>query len=302
MAACPDHLGAFCLCDPMANLTSAPQVKQLLANHHLRPNKRLGQNFLIDRNVLDRIVAESDAGRGVRVLEIGTGLGVLTQALAATGAQVVTVETDRSLAPVLNETLGGIDGVELVMADFLKLDLPEFLSERFDGKWTVVGNLPYYITTPIVLKLVEAKHCVSDALVMVQREVAERLCSSPGEENYGSISVFVSYHFELRSVMRVSRNVFYPIPEVDSEIIALSPRAQPPVQLVDEELFFRIVRAAFGKRRKTLTNALSSSDELGLDKEEVSRLLDTAGVDGSRRGETLSMQEFADICNSRGAQ
>lgn len=284
----------------MTNLTSAPQVKQLLARFRLRPTKRLGQNFLIDRNVLDRIVAESGAGPDTNVLEIGAGLGVLTQALAATGARLVTIEADRGLEPVLAETLAGT-GVEIVMSDFLKIDLPAFLGERGDGKWIVVGNLPYYITTPIIVKLIDSRELVSRALVMVQREVADRLAASPGSDDYGSIGVFVNYHFELRSVTRVSRNVFYPVPDVDSEVIQLIPRAVPPVQVADEDLLFRVVRAAFGKRRKTLPNALSSSLELGWDKERVARALAATGIDPSRRGETLSLQDFAAIANA-GAQ
>jgi 16S rRNA (adenine1518-N6/adenine1519-N6)-dimethyltransferase len=232
------------------------------------------------------------------VVEIGSGLGVLTQALAATGARVVTVEADKTLEPVLNETLDGLGNVELVISDFLKIDLPQFLRERADGKWTIVGNLPYYITTPILVKLIESKELVADVLVMMQREVADRLAGAPGSDSYGSISVFVNYHFEQSSVMRVSRNVFYPVPDVDSELIKLTPRAAPPVEVRDEALMFRVVRASFGKRRKTLANALSSSDDLGWDRGEALEALEAAGVDPGRRGETLSIEEFAAIANA----
>jgi 16S rRNA (adenine1518-N6/adenine1519-N6)-dimethyltransferase len=281
----------------MTNLTSAPQIKQLLARHGLRPLKRLGQNFLIDRNVLDRIVTESGAGPETSVIEIGAGLGVVTQALAGTGARVVCVEADRGLGTLLEETLAGAE-VEVVISDFLKLDLPAFLRERSEGKWIVVGNLPYYITTPIILKLIDTKGLISQVLIMMQREVAERLAGTPGSETYGSISVLVNYHFELRSVTRVSRNVFYPIPDVDSELVRLTPRAAPPVQVNDEDLLFRIVRAAFGKRRKTLLNALSSSAELGWDREQATRALEAADIAPARRGETLSLQEFAAISDN----
>jgi 16S rRNA (adenine1518-N6/adenine1519-N6)-dimethyltransferase len=284
----------------MTNLTSVQQVKQLLDRFRLRPTKRLGQNFLIDRNTLDRIASESGAGPGANVMEIGPGLGVVTQALAATGARVVCVEADHGLRPVLGETLGGLANVEVVMSDFLKLDLPAFLAERWDGKWIVLGNLPYYITTPIILRLVEIRSMISSALVMVQREVAQRLMAQPGSSDYGSIGVLVSYYFEIDSVMRVSRNVFYPVPDVDSEFIRLTPRAVPPVAVRDEEALFRVVRSAFGKRRKTLVNALSSSAELGWDKDRAQRALEMVGIDPVRRGETLSLREFAAIADAGG--
>ena len=278
------------------NLASAPQVKKLLADHGLRPKKRLGQNFLIDRNVLDRIVAASGAGQGVNVLEIGPGLGTVTQELADTGARVVCVEADRELIPVLEDVL--VDkNVEIVNHDFLKIDLPSFLGERGGGRWVVVGNLPYYITSPIITTLLESKQMVSSIILMVQREVAMRLQAKPATDDYGSLSVFVQYHCEIESVMKVSKNVFYPVPDVDSEVVKLTVREKPVVGVKDESLFFRIVRASFGKRRKTLLNALSSSAELGWDKETVQRIIEKAGIDSGRRGETLSLEEFAALEN-----
>ena len=280
------------------NLTSARQVKKLLADHGIRPKKRLGQHFLIDRNVLNRIVAASGAGPGVNVLEIGPGLGVVTRELADRGARVLCVEVDRALEPVLESMLSGASLAEIVIGDFLKLDLPEFLSGRGGGKWTVVGNLPYYITSPILTRLLGAKQCFSTILLMVQKEVAERLRASPGTRDYGALSVFVQYHCEIESVTAVSRNVFYPVPEVDSELVKLIVRQKPPVELSDERVFFQVVRAAFGKRRKTLLNALGSSSELGWGREEASAALARTGIDPARRGETLSIDEFARLANA----
>lgn len=279
------------------NLTSPAEVKRILNEHRLRPKKRLGQSFLIDRNVLNRIVEESGAGSGINVLEIGAGMGVLTCELARRADRVVCVETDAALRPVLEESLHEFTNVEITVADFLKLDLPRLIEER-GGSWVVVGNLPYYITTPTIVKLIDSKHLFSDVLVMVQREVADRLVSPPGSGDYGSITVLVQYHFEIRAVARVSRNVFYPAPEVDSEIVKLTPRKQPPVAVQDEALMFRIVRAAFGKRRKMLANALSSSEELGWDRARADEVLTSAGIDPSRRGETLSIAEFAAIADA----
>ena len=232
------------------------------------------------------------------VLKIGPGLGVVTRELAAKGARVVCVEADRELEPVLRETLADAGSVEIVMADFLKLDLPEFITERGGGKWVVVGNLPYYITSPILAKLIEAKDNISSMVLMVQREVAQRLAAPPGSDDYGALSVFVQFHCDIKTVVRVSKNVFYPIPDVDSEVIELTVVDKPRVDVRDECLFFKITRAAFGKRRKTLLNALSSSDDLGWTKDQARAVLESAGIDPERRGETLSLIEFARISNA----
>jgi len=279
------------------NLTSSQQVKRLLAERGLRPKRRLGQNFLTDRNTLEKIIQASGAGPGVDVIEIGPGLGVVTLDLARTGARVVCVEADRDLEPALRESLADYPEVEIVIGDFLRLDLPAFLSERSERPWTVVANLPYYITTPIIASLIEAGSAVSRAVLMVQSEVADRLRAAPGTDSYGSLSVFVQYHCVVESVARVSRNVFYPAPEVDSEVVSLTMREKPAVIVDDHALFGGIVRAAFGKRRKTLLNALSAS-ELGWDKTRALRVLVAAGIDPERRGETLSLEEFARLAQN----
>lgn len=279
------------------NLASAPQVKKLLAEHGLHPKKRLGQNFLIDRNTLNRVVDACQVSPGDSVLEIGPGLGTVTRELAQRGARTVCVEADGDLRPILEETLAGEPNAEVVIGDFLKLDLPEFLRARADGKWVAVGNLPYYITSPIIAKLLESRHLVSRILLMVQREVADRLRAGPGSGDYGSLTVFVRYYCDIESVMRVSRNVFYPVPDVDSEFLRLTVLERPRFEARDEGLFFRIVRSAFGKRRKTLLNALGTSDDLGWGKDLAKRVLQAVRIDAERRGETLSIEEFVKLAN-----
>ncbi len=281
------------------NLTSSPQVKSLLASHGIHPKKRFGQNFLIDRNVLDRLLDAADIQPDSRVLEIGPGLGVVTREAAERAAKVVCVEVDRDFDPILHEVLADRDNVEIVIRDFLEIDIREFLDERDSGRWIVIANLPYYITTPIVTTLLGSKECFRSIMLMVQREVARRLRAAAGSDDYGAITVFVQYHCIVESVMKVSRNVFYPIPDVDSEIVKLTVRDRPAVEVDDEGLFFRVVRAAFGKRRKTLLNALSSSDDLGWSKERAEAALNQAGIDPGRRGETLDLDEFALIANAR---
>ena len=280
------------------NLTSAPQVKELLAKHGLHPKKRLGQNFLIDRNVLTKLLDAAGIDRDSLALEIGPGLGVVTRELAESAHKVVCVEVDAQLDPVLREVLGEASGVEIVIQDFLKLDVCEFLGARGEGKWIAIANLPYYITTPILTKLIDAKQCFISILLMVQREVATRLSAQPGTSDYGSITIFAQYHCEIESVMKVSRNVFYPVPDVDSEVIKLTVRNTPAVAVTDESLFFSIVKAAFGKRRKTLLNALSSSEDLHWSKTRAEAVLNAAGINPERRGETLSLQEFANLTNT----
>ncbi|MCE5197468.1 MAG: 16S rRNA (adenine(1518)-N(6)/adenine(1519)-N(6))-dimethyltransferase RsmA [Armatimonadota bacterium] len=283
---------------PDINLTSAPQIKQLLAAHGLHPKKRLGQNFLIDRNVLDRIIDASGAGPGVNILEIGPGLGVVTRELAERGARVVCVEADCELEHVLRDVLAGLPNVDIVVSDVLRLKLADLLKEWGGGKWVVVGNLPYYITTPIITQMLEIREHVSAIVMMVQREVAARLQAVPHTSDYGSLSIFVQYYCRVESILKVSRNVFFPVPDVDSEVIKLVLRDTPAADVRDEELLFKIVRAAFGKRRKKLFNALSLSPELKWDKDQALNVLDKAGIDGNRRGETLSIEEFAQVANA----
>lgn len=278
------------------NLFSPVEVRELLARHGLRPKKRLGQNFLIDRNVLRKIIEAAELDAGSHVIEVGPGLGTVTREAAGVAARVVAVEADRGLIPVLEETVGGLPNVEIVAGDFLKLDLPEFISSGFGGnRATVVANLPYYITSPLIIKLIEAKPYINRMVVMVQDEVADRMTAAPGSGEYGSLSVFVQYHCDVKVAAHVKRTVFYPAPEVDSAVVRLDIREKPAVDVPDEELFFRIVRASFGQRRKTLLRSLSGSPDLGWSRETAGAALEKAGIDPIRRGETLSLEEFASL-------
>jgi 16S rRNA (adenine1518-N6/adenine1519-N6)-dimethyltransferase len=281
------------------NLLSPIEVKRLLERYSLRPKKRLGQNFLIDRNVLDKILHAAQLDRTSAVLEIGPGLGTVTREIAEVAAKVVAVETDRSLLPPLSETVGDFANVEIVHADFLKLDLPSFLAVHFgQSRCVVVANLPYYITSPIITKLIEARERIERMVLMVQGEVAERLNAEPASEGYGSLTVFVQYHCQVRTVARVKRTVFYPAPEVDSALVRLDVRRSPAVSVPDDRLFFRIARASFGQRRKMLVRSLSGSPELGWTRQTAEAVLEAAGIHPTRRGETLSIEEFANLARA----
>jgi len=285
------------------NLTSPAVVASLLRHHGLKPKKRLGQSFLVDRNVLDKIVAAAELGPNDCVVEIGAGLGTVTRELASRAGRVVAVEADRGLIPVLRDTLSGLGNVEVVEADFLELALDGFLAERLgEERCVVVANLPYYITTPIVSRLIETKSRIRLAALMVQKEVAQRLIAPSGGDDYGAITVFVRYHCEVEIVAQVSRNVFLPPPEVDSALVRLRVRERPPVQTRDEGAFFAVVKAAFGQRRKTVLNALSGSPELSLTKKRALGMLQAAGIDAVRRGETLDLAEFARLADALGVE
>jgi 16S rRNA (adenine1518-N6/adenine1519-N6)-dimethyltransferase len=277
---------------------SLSNANALLRAQGLRPRKRWGQNFLCDRNVLNGIVRAAALTPGEHTLEIGAGLGALTQSLADFSAFVTAVEIDTLLEPILRETLAGRDNVRLVFEDFLKLDLPTLLDEAFgDDPGVVVANIPYYITTPILEKLLEQKQRVRRIVVLVQQEFAQRLAARENTEDYGSMSVFAQYHAKVELVSKVPRTVFLPQPEVASAVVALTPVSPGTVVVNNEAFFFKLVRAAFGKRRKTVLNALSTGDT-GLDRAAAEALLAKAGIDAGRRGETLSLEEFARLANS----
>jgi len=281
------------------DLTSPAQLKRLLRRHNFRIKKRFGQNFLVDRNILNKILEAADIGEGDAVLEIGPGAGTLTLAMAQRSARVAAVEVDRGLAAILDEVLEGHPNAVIVSADFLGLDLPQFLADHFGKAGVkVVGNLPYYITSPIITQLLLAGPQIERIVLMVQKEVAERLKASPGTKDYGSLSVFVQYYTEPEIVAHTSKNVFLPPPEVSSAIVRLIPRREPPVDVPNDELFFDVVHCAFGQRRKTLLNSLSDCPALGLSKEQVSQVLHDAGIESSRRAETLSLDEFAQIARA----
>lgn len=254
--------------------------------------KKLGQNFLIRKEVVDGIVEAGSVKAGDTVLEIGPGIGTLTQGLAETGANVVAVEVDRQLIGVLAKTLQGYQNVRVVHGDILKLDISrEILSE----KYKVVANLPYYITTPIIMMLLEQRLPVEVLVAMVQKEVAERMVAKPGGKEYGSLSVAVQYYTEADIMFTVPPASFYPSPSVESAVIRCKVRDKPPVDVLEEKAFFRIVKAAFSQRRKIFSNTLKAA---GIPSELVVKMLDKAGIDGGRRGETLSLAEFAAVANA----
>ncbi|MGL5271198.1 MAG: 16S rRNA (adenine(1518)-N(6)/adenine(1519)-N(6))-dimethyltransferase RsmA [Selenomonadaceae bacterium] len=267
-------------------------TKHILKSFNIHMSKRLGQNFLIDENIVRGIVAAADLEPGEKVLEVGPGIGTLTQGLAEAGADVVAVELDKKLPAVLAQTLAGYKNVRIVPGDILKVNIPEITD---NVPFKVVANLPYYITTPIIMALLEQHLPISRLVTMVQKEVALRMIAEPGKKDYGALSVAVQYYTRPKIALDVPPKSFLPAPEVDSVVICCEVRDTPPVDVLEEKMFFRVVKAAFGQRRKTLNNALKS---MGLEKEAVKTILEQSAIDGVRRGETLSLEEFAKIANA----
>jgi 16S rRNA (adenine1518-N6/adenine1519-N6)-dimethyltransferase len=258
----------------------------------LHASKRLGQNFLVDEAVVDGIVAAAGVKAGEAVLEIGPGIGTLTQGLLEAGARVVAVELDRRLVTVLAETLSGYENVRVVHGDILKIDI---LREMATVPFKVVANLPYYITTPILMLLLEQRIPATVLVAMVQKEVAARMVAAPGGKDYGALSVAVQYYTAPEIAFVVPPQSFVPAPAVESAVIRCVVRNRPPVALAEEAAFFRVVKATFAQRRKTLANALKGA---GLAPADTAAMLAAAGIDGGRRGETLSLAEFAAVANA----
>jgi 16S rRNA (adenine1518-N6/adenine1519-N6)-dimethyltransferase len=279
------------------NLSRPTDVAALLKRHQLRPRRRFGQNFLVDANTLAKIVAAGEVGLGECVVEIGGGLGVLTRALAgAVGphGQVACLEIDRDILPALAESVADLPQVTLVPGDALAHDWPVFLAEHFgDVSVKIIANIPYNITSPLLTTLLPLKSRLSHMVLLVQKEVAQRLAAAPGTADYGSLSVFAQYHAAVQIIGIVSRRVFLPAPDVDSAIVRLMPYTIPPVSVSNESQFFAVVRASFGQRRKSLLNALSGDPALGWTREQAADALERAGVDPLRRGEELGLEEFA---------
>lgn len=273
-------------------IASPEVVHYICKRFHIHMSKKLGQNFLIKRGVVDEIVHAADLIKNEPVLEIGPGIGTLTQGLAESGADVTAVELDRHLIEVLAVTLADYKNVKVVHGDVLKLDIPELMNHK---PFKVVANLPYYITTPIILGLLESKLPIESLVVMVQKEVAERMVAPPGSKTYGALSVAVQYYTKPEIIMEVPGKSFIPAPDVTSAVIRCTIRKEPAVTIGDEALFFRVVKAAFAQRRKTLSNTMRTT---GLTKEQIATLLEASQIDGTRRGETLSLEEFATIANA----
>ena len=274
-------------------IIASPQVtNHILHRFKLRADKKLGQNFLIDENIVRNIVVAAELSDKDTVLEVGPGIGTLTQGLAESGASVVAVELDKRLLPVLDTTLEGYDNVRIVNGDILQVDIMQTVGV---DEFKVCANLPYYITTPIIFALLEKRLPMERLVAMVQKEVAERMAAKPGGKDYGALSVAIQYYTEPEIAFIVPPSSFIPAPSVDSAVIVCKRREKPPVEVCDEALFFRVVKAAFSLRRKMLNNSLKN---MGIKGEQVAKWLELAGVDGKRRAETLSLEDFAALTNT----
>lgn len=272
------------------------QTIEILKRYGFVFQKRFGQNFLIDSHVLDKIMGAAAIRPDDLVLEIGPGIGTLTQHLACAARKVIAVEIDRSLIPILEETLEGFENTEIIHSDILKVDLARLVREQNQGKpIKVVANLPYYITTPILMDLLEKRIPVTSMTVMVQREVAKRMCVGPGSKEYGALSLAVQYYAKPSIAANVPPNCFMPRPKVGSTVVRLDVYDVLPVQPIDEGLMFQIIRASFNQRRKTLVNGLKNASGLSLEKEEIQDALDRCGLSADIRGEDLSLKQFAGL-------
>ncbi|MBX0359903.1 16S rRNA (adenine(1518)-N(6)/adenine(1519)-N(6))-dimethyltransferase RsmA [Halobacillus sp. Nhm2S1] len=275
------------------------RTKEILQTFGFSFKKSLGQNFLIDVNILKNIIAEAGIDRSANAIEIGPGIGALTEQLAQHADRVVAFEIDQRLLPILKETLGSYDNVEVINQDILKADVARVIADQFKPGQPVrvVANLPYYITTPILMKLLMDRLPIDSITVMIQKEVADRMAAEPNTKSYGSLSIAVQYYTEANVVLNVPKTVFMPQPNVDSSVLHLEMREKPPVDVEDEEFFFDVVKATFGQRRKTLMNNLARHFNGEMDKDELRSRLEKVNIEPSRRGESLSMQEFADLAN-----
>ena len=277
----------------LESVIASPEVVHYICKRFdIKMSKKLGQNFLIKRGIVDEIVHAAELTPGEHVLEVGPGIGTLTQGLAQSGADVTAIELDRRLLEVLDTTLASYDNVRIVHGDVLKLDVPTIMNHK---PFKVVANLPYYITTPIIMSLLESKLPIERLVVMVQKEVALRMVAKPGTKDYGALSVAVQYYTEPDIVLDVPPKSFLPAPAVTSSVIRCVLRDKPPVDVIDEKLFFRVVKAGFAQRRKTFANTMKTT---GLSKDRIEELLAKANIDGQRRGETFTLQEFADVANA----
>lgn len=277
----------------LESVIASPEVVHYICKRFdIKMSKKLGQNFLIKRGIVDEIVHAAELTPSEPVLEVGPGIGTLTQGLAQSGADVTAIELDRRLLEVLDTTLASYDNVRIVHGDVLKLDVATIMNHK---PFKVVANLPYYITTPIIMSLLESKLPIERLVVMVQKEVALRMVAKPGTKDYGALSVAVQYYTEPDIVLDVPPKSFLPAPAVTSSVIRCVLRDKPPVDVIDEKLFFRVVKAGFAQRRKTFSNTMKTT---GLSRDRIEELLAKANIDGQRRGETFTLQEFADVANA----
>lgn len=280
----------------MRKLTSPEVIKQILAESGFRFSKSLGQNFLIDDRVLDEMIYASGIDKTSNVLEIGPGFGTLTQRLCMAAGKVVSVEIDDTVIPILKENTAEFDNLTIINEDVMKIDIKKLIDEEFGGgEIKVIANLPYYITTPIIMGLLEKELPVAALVVMIQKEVADRIAAKPSTKDYGALSVAVNFYCEPKVIVNVPPSSFIPQPKVSSSVIMLTMRSEPPVQVKDKKQYFTVVKAAFAQRRKTLPNALANSGAFGKDKQQITQILNSVGIDEKRRGETLTLQDFANI-------
>ena len=278
----------------MDRLSSHKSTKEVVQKHKFKFSKSLGQNFLIDTNVIDRILEGARVQEGDYVIEVGPGIGTLTKEMGRTAEKVVAIEIDKTLIPILEETLADFPNIEVINQDILKVDVQELVKEKLNGgPVKLIANLPYYITTPIVMKFLEEDIPVTDIVVMVQKEVADRMNAQPNSKDYGALSVAVQYYCDTEIVAKAPRHMFMPQPNVDSTVIGLHVREEKKYNVDNEDIFFKTVKASFGQRRKTLLNSLGG---LGfLSKDQIKIALQEANIDEKRRGETLSIEEFASL-------
>lgn len=282
----------------MAYLGTPTATNFIIDQYQFAFQKKFGQNFLIDSNILEGIVESAEITKDDFVLEIGPGIGTMTQYLCEAARQVVAVEIDKALIPILEHTLSEYDNVEVINQDVLKVDIKSLAEERNNGKpIKVVANLPYYITTPIIMGLFESGVPIESITIMVQKEVADRMQTGPGSKDYGALSLAVQYYATAEVQMIVSANCFMPRPNVDSAVIKLTRHQEPAVEVQDEKLMFRIIRASFNQRRKTLVNGLKNSAELSFTKEEILEAIEKLGKPETIRGEALTLEEFAALSN-----
>ncbi|MFD1849270.1 16S rRNA (adenine(1518)-N(6)/adenine(1519)-N(6))-dimethyltransferase RsmA [Oceanobacillus bengalensis] len=285
----------------MSNFIATPtRTKAILNKYNFAFKKSLGQNFLVDVNVLENIIRHAGINKDTAVIEIGPGIGALTEQLAIHAEKVVAFEIDQRLLPILEDTLQDYSNITVIHEDILKANVVQVIKEQFKPNQGIhiVANLPYYITTPILMKLVQDKLPVSSITVMIQKEVADRMAAEPNTKSYGSLTIALKYYTEAEVVMTVPSTVFMPKPNVDSAILRLTMRQNPPVHVENEDFFFRLVKASFAQRRKTLQNNLKSFYKDKAEKERIQDLLEKAEIDGKRRGESLSIEEFARLANT----
>lgn len=280
------------------HLGNPTNTREIIDKYGFMFQKRFGQNFLIDGNVVEKIVREAGVTKDDFVLEIGPGIGTMTQLLCENAREVAAVEIDTNLIPILEETLAAYDNVTVINEDILKVDIAALAQEKNGGRpIKVVANLPYYITTPIIMGLFESRVPIDSITIMVQKEVADRMQVGPGTKDYGALSLAVQYYAKPEIVLNVPPTCFMPRPNVGSAVIRLKKHQTCPVEVDDAELMFRLIRASFNQRRKTLANGLSNSSELTLSKEQIAKAIESLGVNPSIRGEALTLAQFAQLAN-----